>query len=230
MKVLVSDFDGTLFASETDVIKNKEAIQKFRQRGNLFIIATGRRLDSLLKEVKKRELSFDYLICNDGAMIYDQKVQCIFRTDILPSCNQTIVDVIESFSSSFSWYLDTGTEYTRDVSKRANKIIVSFPNREEAQKLLIELEEKIKEIHGYISQNWLNLFSKSIEKSKAISLLSEYASFSLDQVFTIGDNINDIEMLKDYHGYVMRPSKDLLLDYPSVSSVFALIEELIKKG
>ena len=41
-KIIFSDYDGTLDTSENDIAKNIEAIKKFRDKGNLFVIATGR--------------------------------------------------------------------------------------------------------------------------------------------------------------------------------------------
>ena len=45
MKLLVTDFDGTLYTD--DYNKNIEALNKFKQKGNKIVIATGRYLSSL---------------------------------------------------------------------------------------------------------------------------------------------------------------------------------------
>ena len=59
MKLLVSDFDGTLFNDHYK--ENIEAVNRFVDAGNLFAIATGRDLNRLLKDLD-RNLKFNYLI------------------------------------------------------------------------------------------------------------------------------------------------------------------------
>lgn len=53
MKLLASDFDGTLLLhpnrNDNIILKNdKKAIKKFQKEGNLFGICTGRSLDGVL--------------------------------------------------------------------------------------------------------------------------------------------------------------------------------------
>ena len=41
-KVLVVDYDRTLFINNSDMLNNINSINKFRENGNICIIATGR--------------------------------------------------------------------------------------------------------------------------------------------------------------------------------------------
>ena len=41
-KILICDYDQTLYLNDEDMDKNKIAIKKFREKGNIFVIATGR--------------------------------------------------------------------------------------------------------------------------------------------------------------------------------------------
>ena len=52
-KVLVVDYDRTLFINNSDMLNNINSINKFRENGNIFIIATGRTYNSLKKEIDK---------------------------------------------------------------------------------------------------------------------------------------------------------------------------------
>ena len=76
MKILVSDFDNTLF--NYNYKQNVKAINEFVDEGNIFVIATGRGYDSLKNDLDK-DLKYSYLICNDGAMLYDDKRLIYFR-------------------------------------------------------------------------------------------------------------------------------------------------------
>ena len=60
MKIIVSDFDGTLYLNNHIVCQEK--INKFVKEGNIFIIATGRNIVSLKKDLDKFPLNVSYYI------------------------------------------------------------------------------------------------------------------------------------------------------------------------
>ena len=79
MKVLGSDFDNTIFFLN-DPIQTKinvDAINKFREQGNIFCLITGRTFMETKDIVNELNLSFDYLACGDGAMIFNRNLECI---------------------------------------------------------------------------------------------------------------------------------------------------------
>ena len=55
MKIIVSDFDGTLFGDDFE--ENRKAINDFVHRGNLFIIATGRAMNYLAEDLSMSIIS-----------------------------------------------------------------------------------------------------------------------------------------------------------------------------
>lgn len=78
-KIIFSDYDGTLDTSENDIAKNIEAIQKFRNNGNLFVVATGRSYLDLKRKLNLYPIPFDYLIVNHGGVILDKS--CVKGND-----------------------------------------------------------------------------------------------------------------------------------------------------
>ena len=75
MKLIVSDFDLTFFDENYD--ENIELINSFVDKGNMFIIATGRSYELLKKEIENKNIKFKYLICSDGAVILDENLNII---------------------------------------------------------------------------------------------------------------------------------------------------------
>ena len=56
MKVLVTDFDGTLcnpHSDDIDLEANVEALKRFKEDGNIIVISTAREPGSLMKYVKQ---------------------------------------------------------------------------------------------------------------------------------------------------------------------------------
>lgn len=40
-KILVSDYDNTFYINDTDIKNNIDKVNKFRNKNNIFVIATG---------------------------------------------------------------------------------------------------------------------------------------------------------------------------------------------
>lgn len=231
MKILVSDFDGTILLSEEETMKNKKAIDKFRNNGNLLVIATGRNLSYLLEDINRFKISFDYLICNDGAMIYDNKLRCLKEYNIFPNVIDAILKIIVHSPTELEWYLDTGKNYTKNPNKKINKIIIKVQNLEYSKQLLNEIENQIPEIHGYISNHWINLVSKEVNKSIGIKKLIEIENLSKYFCYTVGNDINDIEMLQDFNGYIVKNIyKELPSEIMQTKSVSDLICQITKES
>ena len=81
-KVLVVDYDRTLFINNNDMLNNIKAINNFRSKGNIFVIATGRTYSSLKKEIDKHKIQYDYLILNHGALVIKNDNTALFHYKI----------------------------------------------------------------------------------------------------------------------------------------------------
>ena len=100
MRVVVSDFDNTIY--NENYLKNIDLIKDFIARKNKFIIATGRNLSSLLKEIDKFNLDIEYYICNDGAVIYDKYKNIVYRMDIDSYIAKNIFEMLKADDNNFS--------------------------------------------------------------------------------------------------------------------------------
>ena len=76
--------------------------------------------------------------------------------------------------------------------------------------------------------NW-KIISKNTNKSKAIKLLSEKIEIKQEDIYTIGDGYSDIEMIKNFNGYSMKKSVDVLkkVAKKECNSVSELINEIM---
>ena len=80
-KLLVSDYDGTFYSDLRNLKINIKAIEKFRKAGNLFAISTGRAYNSIKKECEKHNIPYDYLFCNDGAVLFNKDDELIYAKE-----------------------------------------------------------------------------------------------------------------------------------------------------
>lgn len=229
MKIIVSDFDGTL--SGKDFEENVKAINDFVRRGNLFIIATGRAMNTLAEELSMVDLDCEYYICNDGGVIFDRYFNVVYRKDIRQELVRPIYHLLCDDDNMIETFIDTSHGYVTDTSKCANGIIARPYDKEKALLTLDTILRKFPDINGYISTNWLNLMDKNVSKKVAIDYLVDTYRYSTYEIYTLGDNINDFQMIEAYQGYTFEDSSEDLKSVAkgTIHSIKELIEMIEKE-
>lgn len=230
-KLLVSDYDQTFYINDEDIEKNKIAVNEFRKKENIFVIATGRSYADFMKKKNQYNIEYDYLIINHGATILDKKENIIFNekipNEILDSLKFDLH--IENSERNFCCsILESRVDFEY---KNLTKIHVKYNDLEYSNKILKKLEEKYNSfLNSYlVSGNSIEIISKNANKSKAIKLLSKEIEIVQEEIYTIGDSYSDFEMVKDYNGYAMKESVDglknvALEEIDSVSDLIRKIE------
>lgn len=229
MKVIVSDFDGTLYNNDDIIYQDK--INKFVLSGNIFIIATGRNMTSLKKDLDKFIVNPSFYICNDGALIYDQYLNIVYRTDIDNSMLRPLYNEIKDDDNVLEVLIDTGNGYIDDINRSANKLIARYYDKEKAIKLVNRLNSKYSNILGYVSNNWINITKKTETKGKAVKFLADYYNFNKYPIYIIGNDVNDLSMC-DYefnsYGINCEQNKNYLDRYSkSVNSFEEAFDEIV---
>ncbi len=232
-KVLVVDYDRTLFINNDDVLNNINSINKFRENGNIFIIATGRTYNSLKKEIDKYNIEYDYLILNHGSLVIKKDKSTLFHYKI----DRNILFDITNYLSKYKPKSVMYSYYTEDTSNINNpdisKITIGFQKDIETfKKVMMDVVKKYNnKLNIYFTQNFeIEIISKETNKSKAIDLLMKKVNFKKENIYTIGDSYTDIEMINDYNGSCMEKSIDILKNNKNIkkySSVSVLIKDIL---
>jgi HAD hydrolase, family IIB len=231
-KLLVSDYDQTFYINDEDIEKNKIAVNEFRSKGNIFVIATGRSYDDFMKKKNEYNIQYDYLIINHGATILNKDDNIIFNEEI----TNEILDNLKSdlrIEDSERNFCCSMLESRVDLEHRdLTKIHVKYSDLEYSNEIQKKLKEKYNSFLNvyWVSGNSLEIISKKINKSKAIKLLSEKIKIRQEEIYTIGDGYSDIEMVKDYNGYAIKEAvkelKEVAIDeIESVSDLIKKFEE-----
>ncbi len=223
MKILVADFDRTLYTDSYQ--ENIEIINGFVNKGNIFIIATGRNLYSIKPELDKK-LKFSYLICNDGGTILDRDFNVIYRKDIIDEVINPLFDELMQNPYIGNPLIDLSERYEYKPCKGANAIIARIIDREKTKQLLEDLLIKYPAITGYLSDRWINIDDQSISKGNAIKTICYQIKYDYEDVYAIGDNLNDISMCEICNGFAI---KDSSLELQAVSKgIVTDIKELVE--
>lgn len=232
-KVLVVDYDRTLFINNDDMLNNINSINKFRENGNIFIIATGRTYNSLKKEIDKYNIEYDYLILNHGSLVIKKDKSTLFHYKIDKNILFDITSYLSKYkpkSVMYSYY----TEDTNDINNPdISKITIGFQKDIETfKKIMMDVVKKYNnKLNIYFTQNYeLEIISKETNKSRAIDLLMKKANFKKENIYTIGDSYTDIDMINDYNGSCMEKSIDIFKNNKNIkkySSVSVLIKDIL---
>jgi len=231
-KLLVSDYDDTIKTSNVFITKlNFNAIKKFRENGNKFVVASGRDYKSLSKALSFYNCEYDGLICNDGSVGFDSNGKVIYEQKL-----------DENLVNNLSYYFDNnGNKYIYHYQMynsfgytSTNKNIIEFVI---VPKLFKNIKPLIKEIQTYFPDLHINKFNNAIyirknySKSDGIKIISKNLNILKENIYTIGDWKNDYEMIRDYNGYNVffsHPSLYKVSD-GTVTSVSHLVKKLKNK-
>lgn len=216
MKLLVSDYDGTLNPNKnnTSLLQlNIEAIHRFREQGNKFVLATGRYYESIKKQIDEYQIPYDYLSCYDGGVIYDEHDKVVHSTRL------NVGEIVLLFQQLTLLPITDGIRIYNELG-----ITTTFENlvelsvklkRFKSKKEIYELIRKYKNLDTVLVHNVLYIESIG-GKSRCIEYLKELYQF--EQIITAGDGNNDIGMLTNYEGYKM-PNSHYSLYFKGIKTV-----------
>lgn len=225
MKIIASDFDNTLYVKdEIDMSKNIDSVKKFIDKGNIFIIITGRSFTNIKKVLNEKKIPYSFLVCQDGANIFDKNDKCL-KSNYL---NLTKAQILEKY------LIDRNIDYSfesafndNDTINNAVKITITLSGKEDSKMVLKNIINNTKvKIYAYVSSKHINIIDDYVNKSRALKYL-EKEGYIKDEITVIGDDVNDYEMLSNYNGVVMEKHDPTLdsLNKKCIKSVHDYIDK-----
>lgn len=228
MLLVASDFDGTLYVNDINIInKNIEYINKLRENNYLFAIITGRGL-SIIELLKKYNISYDFLICENGAIIYDNKDNILYSCYLEQDDIDSTIEIIKKYNLKF--IIDTGDKYITDLNQKFSNVASIFLDRKTINDVneMLKIVKENTNTYSYISPNWINIVNMNVNKKKTLEKLETILENKY-KICPIGDAINDVEMISFFDGGVMKNHEKELDDLPNKNydTLADYIKELI---
>lgn len=205
MKTLVSDFDKTIYPDK--FILNVKAVNKFVDLNNNFIIATGRNFNSLLKEIKEQNINYSYLICNDGSVIYDKDHNLVRKIAINKNTLEKLLNYLSLYFKTIK--LDNGVELTTNINDDIDGVFVLFDDINKAEEVVSYINQNFNDVHGYLSDNYINIVHIDASKGNAIKYLQSINNY--EDIYVVGDGVNDVSMYEVYTGFSIKTSIEKLV-------------------
>lgn len=224
-KLFVTDFDRTLYVDQQVSEEMQELVLEWQKFGNLFVIATGRDIESLLEKLKDTALKPDYFICNNGAAIADKDKNILHMETVDNSFARSICSyILSSFSGAAA--ISTTTEklsvlgrdgyddqrgstriITLDDIENLTNIVQIHKRIENRKDLAVSLAKDINQLFGekitaFANVHNVDIVKKGCDKAKAIAFILDNRK-ELQVSAVIGDSLNDLEMIKKYNGFTL---------------------------
>lgn len=247
MKILACDFDGTLYQNKRISDHDISNIQRWQKQGNLFVFATGRDINSINYKLEGTAFSADYIIGNNGATIGNDSITYLMNDDVLRLLKVTDLLQFEAVNLS---YLDTnsGGKHVEIVKaerlnfttieallKTANVSQISFKSisTTHAEEFVYSTQTDYPHMVFFQNVEMIDIVASGTDKSKAVRALADELKVNHEDIYAIGDGLNDYKMLQRFTSATFPwVASDLsaVSDYQveSVGEWIVLLEQLTK--
>lgn len=243
MRIIASDYDGTLNYGGVDDAK-RNAVERWQKQGNLFVVVTGRDKQFCPEMQEKSGIMFDYYLACNGALILNSRFEVLAQKRCEGDVLQKLI--AELFSLGCEWatvcadetvriWSDTAVAKPRDGKTVAdigrfsyfNQVSTALPTFEESARVAAVIASRFSGIVNPLQNGTcLDIVPAGMDKAKGIEDLLTLCGAMHEDVVTVGDNVNDLAMLKAYRSYAMANgvSEVIQIADATVESVTELIE------
>ncbi|MBQ8426245.1 MAG: HAD family phosphatase [Clostridia bacterium] len=239
-KLFVSDYDGTLGqAPKNDIDADTlQAINKFIEKGGIFAVCSGRETSSITKILRSAGLkglvaSFQGARISDiesGEYIFNGGLTSEQAIEILHAVEKTGLSPIgygenEIFYSKkdkyIKYYQDnvgiTGriVDMEEELKRQGKASKICFLGDDKlVNKTAMEMNERFKDKNIKFNSGatcLLEAINPDCGKGQAVKFMADYYNIPLDEVITVGDSTNDIDLIKGpWHGVAVGDAREEL--------------------
>lgn len=255
MKMLGTDYDGTLRYATEVMEEDIEAIRKWREAGNLFAIVTGRSGESIRKEMNKYGLECDYLVCNNGGLVfkgdeslYENYMETLAAVDIIYALKE--FDSVVSITAHDGMHRhkievhpdledhrfghlrpDLPEEEVLSLPQYC-QIVASCTDDEAARELADMINQFFHEqLAAYPNNTCVDIVARDVNKGEGLIFAAAYAGLDEEDVYAVGDSYNDMPMIEAVpNSAVMSVAPETLQEQAMMvcDSLHEVIESLLK--
>lgn len=236
--LLVSDMDGTLIDNNGKISEeNIKAINRFVEQGGIFTIATGRMLESAKRYLHLIDINIPVILYN-GTKIHDyskeKTIYELFLEDEIKSLIKKIKETDASLGIEIyceeNVYIFNHCRFTNRFAPTRSDVHYDISedlwNKNWTKILVLGEEDQIDRLEDIFTstfgqanlvrsgENYLELLPQCTSKGHALERLCKMLNIDISKAISVGDNMNDYEMLKrsGYGFCVSNGNKKLLCE------------------
>ncbi len=208
MKLIASDFDGTIYKQCRISAEDRGAVAAWQKNGNLFGIVTGRGRE-ILTTAAENGVVCDYAIVFNGACIINRNGDVLYE-DFVPL---TVEEAYFAFVNQYRQAEPGTVQYALYDAKKADtpenrrgicQLSLVFDTNAEAEAVTDALNEKFGDmLVSYANGRCINTVRNGVSKATGIAHYATLVGVRDADIYVVGDNYNDLPMLLAYDGYVV---------------------------
>lgn len=221
IKMVATDIDGTILGENFEFSPAViNCVQNLTKKGIKVVLVTGRMHLSALKLAKKLGLNTP-IVSYQGGLIKEQSGETLYQKNLDPKRAEQVIKWAKDNNIHINLYIDdvlyvenddiavkryTGERYIPyEVCnfdnleiKNVNKILaIDFDSAERVTEWVDFLNEKMPELYIVKSTPYFcEISNPEAKKSCAVEFLQNYWNLDKEEILCIGDQNNDIELLK----------------------------------
>ncbi|MBR6917263.1 MAG: HAD-IIB family hydrolase [Clostridia bacterium] len=218
-KLFATDFDGTLNLYPDGVREDYlQRITEFREAGNVFGIITGRTYSNAEFIIKDYLKYCDFIMCMTGAYAIDSNGDTLFEYKGDGAVLPDILKTVAALGTGYLFFADGRESYRIDLErpvddshegiiearrhKTFTQINACFDPEEHFRHCIKVLEEKYGDVVSLnLNGHCVDIPPKGVDKGITVARMARHFGVLEEDVFTAGDNDNDLAMIKRFHGY-----------------------------
>ena len=171
MKVLASDYDGTLLFNEKFKEGDLKKIKEFQKAGNLFGLCSGRPFKGIY-EFCKPYIDFDFYILCTGALVLNKEREVIYKSTI---SKHLLHEFYDRYQKDYDIFIQANMQiYTflkEDLGSMVRQVITSLDEvegdiyglsmnaktDENAKKVCLDIEEHFPELTAHQNKEYIDI-------------------------------------------------------------------------
>ncbi len=216
-KLLVTDLDGTLVMEGGHIpARNIDALARFVRAGGQTAFATGRSAPSAKRFTAQVSPTVPSIVCNGGG-IYDFSSDAMLWSVSLPAAYTELVESAKTAFPDVGIEVHSGGSVHFLVKNAQTKEYPDYPALSAVQPppdghkvlfcsdnaRLLELSDHLEACGRrgcdfvFSSPGCFELLPRNISKGAALKILADELGIAAEDIFSIGDFYNDVELLRE---------------------------------
>lgn len=230
MKIIGSDYDGTLNAGGIGDDK-RAAIRRWQEAGNFFALVSGRHASNVLQLHLEQNFGCDYFLGSNGAVIMNAAgevvhADCCDLTQLRPlieylyelGCGVGLVHSVGYFDVFPNEESITGDRVSCTIDNIPDipyftQVSTWRQSFEEAAMVSAKVRERFGHIFNPMQNGWnVDIVRAGVNKATGLYRLMELVGAKYEDIITVGDNVNDYDMIKEFRSYAMESGVQSIKD------------------
>lgn len=243
-KILIaSDFDGTFSGDDDQFERDAEAVRAFRRAGGVFGLVSGRNAAALNYIHTHWNIETDFLLADNGGTCHMPSGELLFAREaseyaLLPLCHYLmskgtrLIAVNRPDGTDMIFYthsdgrIDWAPRRAFWSARKFTEVSAYFDSVEKTHRVAREINALFPRLDALPNGGCLDIVPRGSGKDVGVGQIAALFGVEKENIYTIGDNYNDLPMIVAYGGWVVEGAPDDMKEKAPCGTVRS-VEEMI---